>query len=164
MTGYLPSAARNMGQTDQLSHDDRYDVADEYLEVLYKLWEGSWEDDAVVEDRETGVFTDPAKVHPIEHHGTHFDVPGIHLSEPSVQRSPVIYQAGASPRGIRFAAENAEAVFVGAPTVEQLAVTVGKVRDALEAAGPRRGSRACSTSSTGSPRPGRRSCSRPGRT
>ncbi|KIQ10519.1 5,10-methylene tetrahydromethanopterin reductase [Curtobacterium flaccumfaciens] len=135
VTGYLPSAARNMGQTDQLSHDDRYDVADEYLEVLYKLWEGSWEDDAVVADREAGVFTDPTKVHPIEHHGTHFDVPGIHLSEPSVQRTPVIYQAGASPRGIRFAAENAEAVFVGAPTVEQLASTVAKVRDALEAAG-----------------------------
>ncbi|WP_027466248.1 LLM class flavin-dependent oxidoreductase [Curtobacterium sp. UNCCL17] len=135
VTGYLPSAARNMGQTDQLSHDDRYDVADEYLEVLYKLWEGSWEDDAVVADREAGVFTDPAKVHPIDHHGTHFDVPGIHLSEPSVQRTPVIYQAGASPRGIRFAAENAEAVFVGAPTLEQLASTVAKVRDALEVAG-----------------------------
>lgn len=135
VTGYLPSAARNMGQTDQLSHDDRYDVADEYLEVLYKLWEGSWEDDAVVEDRRTGVFTDPAKVHPIEHHGQHFDVPGIHLSEPSVQRSPVVYQAGASPRGVRFAAENAEAVFVGAPTLPQLAATVRKIRDALEAAG-----------------------------
>ena len=135
VTGYLPSAARNMGQTDQLSHDDRYDVADEYLEVLYKLWEGSWEEDAVVEDRETGVFTDPAKVHPIEHHGKHFDVPGIHLSEPSVQRTPVIYQAGASPRGIAFAAENAEAIFVGAPTVPQLAATVTKIRDALEAAG-----------------------------
>ena len=135
VTGYLPSAARNMGQTDQLSHDDRYDVADEYLEVLYKLWEGSWEDDAVVADPETGVFTDPAKVHPIEHHGQHFDVPGIHLAEPSVQRSPVVYQAGASPRGIRFAAENAEAVFVGAPTLPQLAETVRKIRDALEAAG-----------------------------
>ncbi|MFZ7086886.1 LLM class flavin-dependent oxidoreductase [Curtobacterium sp. RRHDQ10] len=135
VTGYLPSAARNMGQTDQLAHDDRYDVADEYLEVLYKLWEGSWEDDAVVEDRATGVFTDPSKVHPIEHHGEHFDVPGIHLSEPSVQRTPVIYQAGASPRGIRFAAENAEAIFVGAPTIPQLAATVGRIRDALEAAG-----------------------------
>ncbi len=135
VTGYLPSAARNMGQTDQLSHDDRYDVADEYLEVLYKLWEGSWEDDAVVEDRASGVFTDPAKVHPIEHHGRHFDVPGIHLSEPSVQRTPVIYQAGASPRGIAFAADHAEAIFVGAPTLPQLAATVRRIRDALEAAG-----------------------------
>ena len=67
VTGYLPSAARNMGQDDQMRHDDRYDHADEYVEVLYKLWEGSWEDDAVVEDRETGVFTDPAKVHEIGH-------------------------------------------------------------------------------------------------
>jgi long-chain alkane monooxygenase len=135
VTGYLPSAARNMGHTDQLEHDDRYDHADEYLEVLYKLWEGSWEDDAVVRDRESGVFTDPAKVHEIGHAGKHFTVPGIHLSEPSPQRSPVIYQAGASSRGIGFAAENAEAVFVAASTKAVLKATVTKIRDALEAAG-----------------------------
>jgi len=135
VTGYLPSAARNMGHDDQLEHDDRYDHADEYLEVLYKLWEGSWEDDAVVRDRETGVFTDPAKVHEIGHSGKHFTVPGIHLSEPSPQRTPVIYQAGASKRGIGFAAENAEAIFVAASTKEGLKETVAKLRDALEAAG-----------------------------
>ncbi len=135
VTGYLPSAARNMGHEDQLEHDDRYDQADEYLEVLYKLWEGSWEDDAVVRDRESGVFTDPAKVHEIGHRGKHYTVPGIHLSEPSPQRTPVIYQAGASKRGISFAAENAEAIFVAASTKEGLKETVGKLRDALEAAG-----------------------------
>ncbi|TFV96849.1 LLM class flavin-dependent oxidoreductase [Orlajensenia leifsoniae] len=135
VTGYLPSAARNMGHDDQLEHDDRYDHADEYLEVLYKLWEGSWEDDAVVRDRETGVFTDPSKVHEIGHRGKHFTVPGIHISEPSPQRSPVIYQAGASPRGIGFAAANAEAIFVAAPTKEVLKSTVERIRDALEAAG-----------------------------
>ena len=135
VTGYLPSAARNMGTEDQLEHDDRYDHADEYLEVLYKLWEGSWEDDAVVRDRETGVFTDPSKVHSIGHEGRHFKVPGIHLSEPSPQRSPVIYQAGASSRGIAFAAGNAEAIFVAASTKPVLKATVKKIRDALEAAG-----------------------------
>ncbi|QYF73088.1 LLM class flavin-dependent oxidoreductase [Cryobacterium sp. PAMC25264] len=135
VTGYLPSAARNMGQDDQLEHDDRYDYADEYLEVLYKLWEGSWEDDAVVRDTETGVFTDPSKVHSIGHSGKHFQVPGIHLSEPSPQRSPVIYQAGASSRGIAFAAGNAEAIFVAASTKHVLKDTVTKLRDALEAAG-----------------------------
>ncbi|GAB3618612.1 LLM class flavin-dependent oxidoreductase [Okibacterium endophyticum] len=135
VTGYLPSAARNMGHDDQVEHDKRYDIADEYLEVLYKLWEGSWEDDAVVRDRETGVFADPAKVHEIGHYGEHFTVPGIHLSEPSVQRTPVIFQAGASGRGIRFAAENAEAIFVGSPTKGVLTATVKKIRDALEAAG-----------------------------
>ncbi|WEO77220.1 LLM class flavin-dependent oxidoreductase [Cryobacterium sp. SO2] len=135
VTGYLPSAARNMGQDDQLEHDDRYDYADEYLEVLYKLWEGSWEDDAVVRDTETGVFTDPSKVHSIGHSGKHFQVPGIHLSEPSPQRSPVIYQAGASSRGIAFAAGNAEAIFVAASTKHVLKDTVTKLRDALESAG-----------------------------
>ncbi|MEO6534244.1 MAG: LLM class flavin-dependent oxidoreductase [Pseudolysinimonas sp.] len=135
VTGYLPSAARNMGHDDQLEHDDRYDVADEYLEVLYKLWEGSWEDDAVQRNRETGVFTDPAKVHEIGHSGKNFTVPGIHLSEPSTQRTPVIYQAGASGRGIRFAAGNAEAIFVAAPTKAVLASSVAKIRDALEEAG-----------------------------
>lgn len=135
VTGYLPDAARNMGQSDQMEHDRRYDHADEYLEVLYKLWEGSWEDDAVVEDRENGVFTDPSKVHPIEHSGEWFQVPGTHISEPSPQRTPVIYQAGASPRGIAFAAENAEAIFVAAPSKEVLAGTVKRIRDALENAG-----------------------------
>jgi FMN-dependent oxidoreductase (nitrilotriacetate monooxygenase family) len=135
VTGYLPSAARNMGHDDQREHDDRYDHADEYLEVLYKLWEGSWEDDAVVRDAESGVFTDPTKVHEIGHKGKHFTVPGIHISEPSPQRTPVIYQAGASPRGVAFAAGNAEAIFVAAPTKEVLAGTVKRIRDALEAAG-----------------------------
>ena len=135
VTGYLPSAARNMGNKDQLEHDERYDHADEYLEVLYKLWEGSWEDDAVQRNRETGIFTDPSKVHEIGHVGKHFTVPGIHISEPSPQRTPVIYQAGASGRGIAFAAGNAEAIFVAAPTKAVLKSTVAKVRDALEAAG-----------------------------
>ena len=135
VTGYMPSAARNMCNKDQLEHDERYDHADEYLEVLYKLWEGSWEDDAVIRDRETGVFTDPSKVHEIGHKGKHFTVPGIHISEPSPQRTPVIYQAGASGRGIAFAAGNAEAIFVAAPTKAVLKNTVSKIRDALEAAG-----------------------------
>jgi FMN-dependent oxidoreductase (nitrilotriacetate monooxygenase family) len=135
VTGYLPSAARNMGQADQMEHDERYDHADEYLEVLYKLLEGSWQDDAVVRDTAAGVFTDPEKVHEIGHHGKYFTVPGIHISEPSPQRTPVIYQAGASPRGIAFAAGNAEAVFVGSPTRAILKDTVTRIRDAVEAAG-----------------------------
>lgn len=140
VTGYLPSAARNFGAADQLDHDERYDQADEYLEVLYKLWEGSWEDDAVVRDGAAGIYVDPAKVHHIGHRGTHFTVPGIHLSEPSPQRTPVIYQAGASPRGVRFAAENAEAIFIAGPSKRVLAQTVSRIRNALEAAGRARDS------------------------
>ena len=135
VTGYLPSAARNMGQRDHPAHDARYDHADEYLEVLYKLWEGSWEDDAVIRDRDRGVFTDPDKVHHIGHRGTHFTVPGVHLCEPSPQRTPVIYQAGSSPRGVRFAAENAEAIFTAAPTKAILKETVSTIRREVEIAG-----------------------------
>lgn len=135
VTGYLPSAARNFGADDQLDHDTRYDRADEYLEVLYKLWEGSWEDDAVVRDAARGVFVDPGKVHHIGHSGSHYTVPGIHLAEPSPQRTPVIYQAGASQRGTTFAAENAEAIFVAAPSRRVLTHVVRRIRDALEAAG-----------------------------
>lgn len=103
--------------------------------MLYKLWEGSWEDDAVVRDAERGLYIDPEKVHHIGHRGPHFTVPGIHLSEPSPQRSPVIYQAGASPRGVRFAAENAEAIFVGPPSKRVLRDTVARIRAALVDAG-----------------------------
>jgi long-chain alkane monooxygenase len=135
VTGYLPSAARNMGQTDQLAHDERYDHADEYLEVVYKLLEGSWEEDAVVKDRRDCVYTDPAKVHEIGHEGTYFTVPGVAITEPSPQRTPVVYQAGTSPRGLTFAGENAECAFVAAPTRAKLAEAVAKIRAAAVAAG-----------------------------
>ena len=116
VTGYLDSAARNLGLSAQLAHDERYDLADEYLDVVYKLWERSWEDDAVRRDRKSGVFTDPTKVHAIRHKGAHFDVPGIHLSEPSPQRTPVLFQAGTSSRGRAFAGRHAECVFVSGPS------------------------------------------------
>lgn len=134
VTGYLPSAAQNMGHDDQMDHDERYDHADEYLEVIYKLLEGSWEDDAVIADPERG-FVDPEKVHPINHNGRYFKVPGIAITEPSPQRTPVIYQAGTSKRGVRFAGENAEAVFISGPSQDVTAASVRKLRDAAEAAG-----------------------------
>ena len=65
VTSYLDSAARNMGLATQIGHDDRYAMAEEYLEVCYKLWEGSWEDDAVLRDKQQRLFTDPSKVHGI---------------------------------------------------------------------------------------------------
>ena len=116
VTSYLESGSKNLGLTTQLNHDDRYDVADEYLEVLYKLWEGSWENDAVLRDKQAGIFADHTKVHPIQHEGQYFSVPGIHICEPSPQRTPVLYQAGASARGQKFASQNAECVFISAPT------------------------------------------------
>ena len=135
VTGYLPSAAQNMGNADQMEHDERYDHADEYLEVVYKLLEGSWEDDAVIEDRQTGVFVDPAKVHRIEHEGRYFTTPGAAVTEPSPQRTPVIYQAGASTRGQAFGGRHAEAVFINSPTDELVRGTAAKIRQAAVEAG-----------------------------
>jgi len=131
VTSYLDSGARNIGLTGTLNHDQRYDYADEYMEVLYKLWEGSWEDGAVVRDTEKGIFTDPARVHPINHDGTYFKVPGIHLCEPSPQRTPLLYQAGTSPRGMKFAVDHAESAFVSGPSTRIIGDQVKTMRDLL---------------------------------
>ena len=112
VTGYLPDAAKNFGLSEQIKHDDRYAIADEYLEVVYRLLESSWDDDAVVLDAENLVYTDPDKVHEIGFEGEYFSVAGPHLSEPSAQRTPVLYQAGTSKAGKGFAARHAEAVFL----------------------------------------------------
>jgi FMN-dependent oxidoreductase (nitrilotriacetate monooxygenase family) len=128
VTSYLPNAARNFGLDDEVAHDDRYAIADEYLDVLYKLWEGSWDDDAVVRDRAGRVYTDPARVRYIDHVGEHFRVAGPHLAEPSRQRTPVIFQAGSSDRGREFAGRHAEGVFVGGRTREIVRDNVADIR------------------------------------
>jgi FMN-dependent oxidoreductase (nitrilotriacetate monooxygenase family) len=138
VTGYLDSAARAHGQHQQTAHDARYDIADEYMTLVYRLWEGSWADDAAVRDRKGGVFTRPERVRRIEHRGEHFELSAIHLCEPSPQRTPVIFQAGASPRGQAFAARHAECVFMGGVTPEGLARAVDGLRDQVEAAGRQR--------------------------
>jgi long-chain alkane monooxygenase len=128
VTGYLDSAAKGVGLDAQCAHDLRYEIADEYMEVVYKLWEGSWEDDAVALDREQGIYARPEKVHKIHHHGTHFRVDAIHLCEPSPQRTPLLYQAGASPRGRDFAGKHAECVFLGGHSRRIVASTVADIR------------------------------------
>ncbi|GGC70965.1 monooxygenase [Siccirubricoccus deserti] len=135
VTGYLDSAAKAMGRQRQIGHDARYDMAEEYMEVVYKLWEGSWEDDAVRRDRAAGIFTDPAKVHRVTHHGEYYDLEGIHLPEPSPQRTPVLFQAGSSAKGQAFAASHSECVFVSAPSRQIVGPAVSKLRQQVEAAG-----------------------------
>jgi FMN-dependent oxidoreductase (nitrilotriacetate monooxygenase family) len=135
VTSYLESGAKNIGQGGLRRHDNRYEVAAEYVEVLYKLLEGSWENDAVLRDAQNRVFTDPRKVHEIGHKGKFFEVPGYHLSEPSPQRTPVLYQAGASGAGKAFAAQHAECVFVASPTKPVLKAYVADVRRQAAEAG-----------------------------
>lgn len=128
VTSYLPGAARNLGFGDLPRHDDRYDRGDDYLEVLYKLWEASWDEDAVVADVERGIYADPAKVHTIDHIGPYYRVPGPHLCEPSPQRTPVLFQAGSSDRGREFAARHAECAFVvgSRRTVARIRADIGE--------------------------------------
>ena len=140
VSSYLNSAALNIGQDRQMAHDERYDMADEYMDVVYKLWEASWEDGAVRRDKAAGVFTDASKVHPIRHEGRYFKVPGFHLCEPSPQRTPVIFQAGASGRGRRFAARHAEGMFILATSVEQARAMTDDIRSQAEQQGRSRSS------------------------
>jgi len=128
VTGYLDSAAKGAGLKGQSAHDRRYDIAEEYMEVVYKLWEGSWEDDAVLRDRRRGIFAQPEKVHRIVHQGENYHVDAIHLCEPSPQRTPLLYQAGASGRGREFAAAHAECVFMSAPSKQVIAPLVADIR------------------------------------
>ncbi|WP_158810381.1 LLM class flavin-dependent oxidoreductase [Beijerinckia sp. L45] len=130
VTGYLDSAARGMGESRQRGHDDRYDVADEFLAVVYKLWQESWDDDAVAADKARGVYADPALVHRVTHRGAHYDVDAIHLAEPSPQRTPVLFQAGSSSKGRDFAARHAECVFVSGPSAKVIAPRVAAIRAA----------------------------------
>lgn len=97
---------------EQPEHDARYDIAEEYMELCFKLW-SSWEPDSVLMDRETGVFADPAKVRPIDFTGKHYRSRGPLNVLPSPQGRPTIIQAGSSPRGKDFAAKWADAVIVG---------------------------------------------------
>ncbi len=135
VTGYLNSAAKGMGLTQQVGHDTRYEIAEDYMDVVYKLWEGSWEDAAVLRNRASSRFADPARIHRVEHDGPYFRLSAIHLCEPSPQRTPVLFQAGASTRGRQFAARHAECVFINGPSKRVVAPIVADLRRRTAAAG-----------------------------
>lgn len=134
VTSALENSHRNYGGAELAQHGDRYDLAEEYLEVCYKLWEGSWDDDALLadktreHDRGTGLHADPDKVAKIHHKSTNYRVEGPHLSSPSPQRTPLLFQAGSSPRGRDVAAHHAEATFSMAPQRSQAAQHAADVR------------------------------------
>ncbi|KGD76734.1 N5,N10-methylene tetrahydromethanopterin reductase [Tatumella morbirosei] len=135
VTGYLDSAARAMGQAQLAGHDRRYDQADEFLEVSYQLWEGSWEDDAVLADKQRRLYADSQKIHSIRHHGEFYQLEGYHLSSPSPQRTPLLFQAGSSERGSRFAAQHAECTFVSGGSLQGTRAQVEKLRQAAREQG-----------------------------
>ncbi len=111
-------AAQNYGLDKQIEHDLRYDRADEWVDVVRKLWR-SWEPDAVLEDAENGVFADFRKVHTIDHRGEFFQVRGP-LNTAPLAEEPVMVQAGASGRGRAFAGRNSDVVLALASTAERM--------------------------------------------
>ncbi|MEE1621756.1 NtaA/DmoA family FMN-dependent monooxygenase [Zafaria sp. Z1313] len=128
VTSVLENAHRNFGADGLTAHEDRYDWAEEYVDAAYKLWEGSWSDDAFRADKAAGVFADPSGVSKVYHRGARYAVDGPHLASPSPQRTPFLFQAGSSPRGSRFAAANAEATFLFAPNPEHVEKKTTAVR------------------------------------
>ena len=128
VTNSLLNAARNFGFAELTPHDERYEWASEYVAVTYKLWEGSWDEGALLQDRTTGLHGDFSKIHKIHHAGTRYTVEGPHLVAPSIQRTPLLFQAGSSKAGTAFAAAHAEAQFLLAPRPSVAAGIVAATR------------------------------------
>ena len=116
-------------------HDDRYDQADEYLELALRYWQTAWDDGAVEEDREAVRYADPEKVHKVEYAGDYYRTAGWYATTPSPQRTPVLFQAGTSARGRAYAAHNAECVFVQGTTVAATKANVADIRARAAAEG-----------------------------
>jgi FMN-dependent oxidoreductase (nitrilotriacetate monooxygenase family) len=122
--------ALNFGLAEHLHHDERYDRADEFMELMGKLWE-SWAPDALILDRARGLYADPDKVHYVQHAGRYFTSRGPLNIPYSPQGRPVIIQAGASARGQTFAAKWAEVIFQIAPTREHMRRATTSIREAV---------------------------------
>src|SRR5690349_11789357 len=114
VTSVNDSEAQNFGLETHLDHDQRYDRAEEFLEAVTALWD-SWEEGALVMDRESGEFADPTKVHEINHKGEYFSVRGPLTVPRTPQGRPVILQAGSSGRGRLFASRWADMIFTADP-------------------------------------------------
>lgn len=127
VTSYTKGAAKAMGHEEVVPHDKRHLVADRYMEVVYKLWESIWAPDSVVWSED--VAFDPSKIKKIEHKGKYFNISGRSQIYPS-QRTPVLFKAGASKSGVKFAARHAEAIFLNPCTVKQAKKIIAEARTA----------------------------------
>lgn len=127
-------AAANFGLDKMVPHDERYDMADEYLELCRKLWD-SWEPDALIQDRESGIFADPSKVHAVNHVGKYYRCRGPLNVVSSPQKHPVIIMAGTSPRGMKFAVGNADMVIAHKNSIEDMRSYSQNLRRMLVEAG-----------------------------
>ncbi|KAF8846595.1 Nitrilotriacetate monooxygenase component A/pristinamycin IIA synthase subunit A [Acephala macrosclerotiorum] len=139
VTSWKKSAFKAIGIDTPIEHNKRYLQADEYLRVLYKLWEGSWSKDAIIKDVENDAYIDPDLVRQINHRGEFYNLESRHIVDPSPQRTPFLFQAGTSPAGSAFAAKHAEAIFVTGHDPAVLAPKIANIRRlaALEGRDPK---------------------------
>jgi len=121
-----------LGVGDVTPHDRRYDRAEDFIDLTLKLWEGGWSDDPFILDKQSRVFTDLSKVHRISHEGDFYSLDGYFPVSPSPQRTPTLFQAGASARGIEFASRIAECFFIQERNLEKAAELVARIRAAVE--------------------------------
>ncbi|KAF5483806.1 Dimethyl-sulfide monooxygenase [Colletotrichum fructicola] len=128
VTSFKESAAKAVG-VPCVEHDERYAVADEYVELLYKIWEGSWSDDALKRDKSNEIYAEPDGIRWVKHHTSRFNVDAPHILHPSPQRTPFLLQAGTSSAGIAFAAKHAEAIMVSGLSPHILAPRVAAIRE-----------------------------------
>lgn len=127
VTSYYEEEAKNFNLKEHLAHDLRYERAEEFVGVVKGLW-NSWEEDALLRDKVTGVYFDPAKLHPLHHQGKYYAVQGPLNSSRSPQGQPVIIQAGSSEPGMRLAAKTAEVIFTAQQTLEEAQQFYRKVK------------------------------------
>lgn len=133
VTSSLDGSGRNYSRAHP-DHSLRYEIAEEYLEVIKGLWD-SWEDGAFIRDRESGRFFDPAKMHRLNHKGRFFSVEGPLNIDRSAQGQPVVFLAGSSDEGIRLAGMHADAVFSNGGTFEECRAFYKRVKDSAAAHG-----------------------------
>ncbi|WP_176081546.1 LLM class flavin-dependent oxidoreductase [Paraburkholderia tropica] len=126
VTSPLEGSAKNYGG-EHPDHELRYEIADEYLDVVQGLWD-SWDDDAFVRNRASGQFFDRDKLHTLNHKGRFFEVAGPLNIQRSPQGQPVIFQAGSSESGIALAGKYADAVFTHSPSLEETREFAERVR------------------------------------
>jgi FMN-dependent oxidoreductase (nitrilotriacetate monooxygenase family) len=134
VTTVEPAAAANFGDLPHPPREQRYERAQEFVEVAVKLWD-AWEDDAAVLDPATGTWADPDKLHPPRHHGTHFDVASYLPFPRSPQGHPYLAQAGSSPPGVALAARVADGIFTPQSDIPSGQVFRERVRELAAQAG-----------------------------
>ncbi|KAK3997816.1 luciferase-like domain-containing protein [Cladorrhinum sp. PSN332] len=128
VTSWKKSAFKAIGLDNPIEHDERYRQADEYLRVLYKLWESSWSPTALSPNPTLDQYVDPSQIRTINHQGKYFHLNAKHIVDPSPQRTPLLFQAGTSSAGSAFAATHAEAIFVSAHSPSVLRPKIDQIR------------------------------------